>query len=167
MKTCTKCNEAKPDHLFAVNKSVKSGLSSRCKKCESIRGIERYARIRDKARKQAREYRARNYEKRIEVERRSRAKLKEKHRAARNARQSIRNRKLNNEEFVILPKELRRIYSSPCYMCGSIENQSIDHIIPLSRGGRHSVGNILTLCLRCNMSKHARTITEWKKELAS
>jgi 5-methylcytosine-specific restriction endonuclease McrA len=108
------------------------------------------------------EYRKKNYEKRIEIERKSRLKNKDRYRPARNARQSIRNRKLNNEEFVILPKELERIYNSPCLVCGSDTNQSLDHVIPLSRGGRHSVGNIITLCLSCNVSKHARTLTEWK-----
>jgi len=162
MKTCTKCGEMKPDHLFARNKTVKSGLSSRCKKCESTRGIERYARIKDKAKSQAAEYRTNNYEKRIEIERKSRAKNKEKNRPKKNARQSIRNKIVQSKVYTILPRELKKVYNSPCFICGSKENQSIDHIIPLSRGGKHSVGNIMTLCLQCNMSKHARTITEWK-----
>ena len=108
------------------------------------------------------EYREKNYERRLEIERDSRAKNKEKWRPAKNARQSIRNRVFSEKQYLILDKELRKIYSSPCFNCGSTENQSLDHLIPLSRGGTHSYGNIITLCLPCNMSKHARTITEWK-----
>ena len=108
------------------------------------------------------EYREKNYERRLEIERDSRAKNKEKWRHAKNARQSIRNRVFSEKQYLILDKELRKIYSSPCFNCGSTENQSLDHLIPLSRGGTHSYGNIITLCLPCNMSKHARTITEWK-----
>ena len=108
------------------------------------------------------EYREKNYERRLEIERDSRSKNKEKWRPAKNARQSIRNRVFSEKQYLILDKELRKIYSSPCFNCGSTENQSLDHLIPLSRGGTHSYGNIITLCLPCNMSKHARTITEWK-----
>jgi 5-methylcytosine-specific restriction endonuclease McrA len=107
-------------------------------------------------------YRSENYERRLEIERDSRAKNKDKWRPAKNARQSVRNRALKEDQFVILTKELQRVYRDSCYNCGSMENQTLDHLIPLSKGGRHSVGNIGTLCSSCNSSKHARTITEWK-----
>ena len=162
MKTCRKCKQAKSEKTFALNKNAKSGLSSRCRVCESERGKVRYRKIKEKVKIQANEYRKNNYELRIEIERKSRAKNKEKHRPGKNARQSIRNKILTSKKYLILDKELRKIYDSHCFMCGSQEGQSIDHIIPISRGGTHSVGNIMTLCQRCNASKHARTITEWK-----
>jgi 5-methylcytosine-specific restriction endonuclease McrA len=65
--------------------------------------------------------------------------------------------------YVISKKDLRRLYSQPCSACGTMENLSIDHIIPISRGGSHSVGNMMTLCRPCNASKHARTIMEWRR----
>jgi len=103
-----------------------------------------------------------NYEKRIEIERKSRAKNKEKNRPYKNARQSIRNRLVSDSKYVIIYKDLKRIYSEPCFNCGSLKNQSLDHRIPLSRGGEHKIGNMLTLCQPCNASKHSRTIMEWK-----
>ena len=103
-----------------------------------------------------------NYEKRIEIERKSRAKNKEKNRLSRNARQSIRNRLVSDSKYVIIYKDLKRIYSEPCFNCGSLKNQSLDHRIPLSRGGEHKIGNMLTLCQPCNASKHSKTIMEWK-----
>lgn len=77
-------------------------------------------------------------------------------------RQRRQLRRVIESQFVILPKELRRIYSQPCAACGSMENQSLDHIIPISKGGRHSIGNLQTLCLPCNVKKANRTIMEWR-----
>jgi len=65
-------------------------------------------------------------------------------------------------EYLILPKELKRLYSQPCSACGSMSEQSLDHIIPVSKGGRHSIGNLQTLCLTCNVKKANRTIMEWR-----
>lgn len=78
------------------------------------------------------------------------------------ARQRRHLRRVAETQFVILPKELRRLYSQPCAACGSLVNQSIDHIIPLSLGGLHSIGNLQTLCLPCNVKKANRTMMQWR-----
>lgn len=39
----------------------------------------------------------------------------------------------------------------------------MDHVVPLSRGGRHSIGNILPACESCNLSKHASYLVEWRR----
>ncbi|MFF8817799.1 HNH endonuclease [Leucobacter sp. NPDC015123] len=36
------------------------------------------------------------------------------------------------------------------------------HIIPIARGGRHSVGNLAPSCKRCNRNKQIKFITEWR-----
>lgn len=43
-----------------------------------------------------------------------------------------------------------------CRRCGSRRNLSVDHIIPVSRGGPSSIDNYQTLCRSCNSSKGAR-----------
>ena len=43
-----------------------------------------------------------------------------------------------------------------CRHCGSIENLTIDHIYPQSRGGGHTEDNLQTLCRPCNSRKGAR-----------
>lgn len=43
-----------------------------------------------------------------------------------------------------------------CQSCGKTYQQtklSIDHIIPLSRGGSNDISNLQTLCLTCNKRK--------------
>lgn len=47
-----------------------------------------------------------------------------------------------------------------CSYCGAKENLTIDHIIPSSRGGDNSWGNLTTSCMSCNSKKGNRTPTE-------
>lgn len=43
-----------------------------------------------------------------------------------------------------------------CLHCGTKEGLTLDHIVPWSLGGSDDVGNLQTLCQRCNSSKGAR-----------
>ena len=159
---CQTCKIEKSLNEFSNNRKAENGRCKACKECEKIRSKARYKKEGEKMRAQMANLRKNNYEKRIEIERKSRAKNKEKNRPSRNARQSIRNRLVSDSKYVIIYKDLKRIYSEPCFNCGSLKNQSLDHRIPLSRGGEHKIGNMLTLCQPCNASKHSRTIMEWK-----
>jgi 5-methylcytosine-specific restriction endonuclease McrA len=69
----------------------------------------------------------------------------------------------NCETYTILSKEIRSLRSSACSVCQSVSSIEMDHIIPLSRGGRHSIGNLQPLCKSCNLSKSSKFMSEWKK----
>jgi 5-methylcytosine-specific restriction endonuclease McrA len=53
-----------------------------------------------------------------------------------------------------------------CHLCGKVipkttkypnpQSFSLDHVVPLVRGGRHSYVNVRAAHLRCNLSKHDR-----------
>lgn len=49
-------------------------------------------------------------------------------------------------------------YGWQCLACGATDLITMDHIVPLSRGGRHEPSNIQPLCKSCNSRKRARTI---------
>jgi 5-methylcytosine-specific restriction endonuclease McrA len=68
--------------------------------------------------------------------------------------------------FKILDKEYRKLYASPCAFCGATEKISMDHIIPISRSGNHSIGNLQPLCRSCNSSKKNRLVSEYKYYLS-
>ena len=59
-------------------------------------------------------------------------------------------------------RDVRRLLSQPCRMCGYRRGIVLDHVIPLVRGGRHSVGNLQPLCHGCNASKGGRLMIEWR-----
>ncbi|CAD7697483.1 unnamed protein product [Ostreobium quekettii] len=51
-----------------------------------------------------------------------------------------------------------------CVYCGSRSNLTIDHVVPISKGGPKAWGNVVTACMRCNNKKGDRTLKQmgWK-----
>lgn len=49
--------------------------------------------------------------------------------------------------------EIIKKYGSKCFYCNDGEFEHIDHYIPLSKGGSHSLENIRPSCAKCNMCK--------------
>jgi 5-methylcytosine-specific restriction endonuclease McrA len=45
-------------------------------------------------------------------------------------------------------------WGNRCWMCGTSERLTIDHVKPLSKGGWHVLANIRPACLSCNCSKN-------------
>jgi len=67
----------------------------------------------------------------------------------------------NNKTFSISKKELLLMYSSKCFYCDNSAS-TLDHVVPISRGGSHGIGNLVPACNHCNFSKAGRTIMEWR-----
>lgn len=49
----------------------------------------------------------------------------------------------------------------PCAYCNQPAT-TIDHVIPLVRGGTSYEGNLTPACLRCNSAKGRKLISEWR-----
>lgn len=68
--------------------------------------------------------------------------------------------------FVVTPKDIRRLIArnhGECAYCGATPALlHIDHVVPLKRGGRHSIGNLVPACQSCNSSKNARLLYPWR-----
>lgn len=192
-KACTSCKIDTPIELMGRDKKSKDGYNIYCKSCvraksqrqrdlnpeqnrvwqmayaqknrkaKSSKDLKRYySKKQDILTKNA-EYRKLNHERRLEIERQSRAKNISRVRASRILSQAKRKKRLSEcKVYFISDKDLDRLYRDKCYNCGSTKNQSIDHRIPISRNGEHGIGNLMTLCRPCNASKKDRTIMEWK-----
>ncbi|KAF8714179.1 hypothetical protein HU200_028192 [Digitaria exilis] len=52
-----------------------------------------------------------------------------------------------------------------CQYCSSRENLTIDHIIPISRGGKWEWENLVTACARCNSRKGQKTLEQANMKL--
>lgn len=50
-----------------------------------------------------------------------------------------------------------------CVYCKRACRPTIDHLVPLARGGLHQPSNIVAACGSCNSSKCDRLITEWER----
>ncbi|HLQ04767.1 MAG TPA: HNH endonuclease [Verrucomicrobiae bacterium] len=57
-------------------------------------------------------------------------------------------------------------YAYACAYCEAWSPLTIDHRIPLSRGGSNSIDNILPACLSCNLKKGTKTESEFRALLA-
>jgi 5-methylcytosine-specific restriction endonuclease McrA len=44
-----------------------------------------------------------------------------------------------------------------CQYCGTKRDLTLDHVIPSSKGGQHTWGNLVTACKRCNSLKGDRS----------
>lgn len=53
-------------------------------------------------------------------------------------------------------------HDGKCAYCGTKSKLTQDHVVPISRGGKHSIGNILPVCRSCNSSKKNALLIQWK-----
>lgn len=60
-------------------------------------------------------------------------------------------------------------FPNECFYCGRIIrskwDHSYDHVVPLSKGGEDSWGNLVDCCKPCNQSKANLSLKEWKAAL--
>ena len=62
---------------------------------------------------------------------------------------------------------MAQLVKQPCTYCGATENITVDHVVPLSRGGQHEIENLAAACYPCNSSKCDRLLSEWTGRLAA
>jgi 5-methylcytosine-specific restriction endonuclease McrA len=50
-----------------------------------------------------------------------------------------------------------------CAYCGASGDLEVEHVIPISKGGEHHLGNIVPACHSCNSSKRSKDAHDWYK----
>ena len=176
-KTCNLCQEEKELTQFSPNATNKYGVANRCRPCnaqvtakyraenpEHYRKLKREARLRNP--QKTREESIARYRNNIESEKARYRKYyaTHKHEIVENGRRR-RTRLLAAPTFKVTSKDWTRLcntYNNCCAYCGANERLTMDHVIPLIRGGYHGIGNLLPACPRCNSSKNKKFIIEWR-----
>jgi len=116
----------------------------------------------ERVRAESHRYQINNREKRADNQRIWRDKNPDKVRAYDWARE----RRLNNTPEELKPSfedllAWKELYGQSCCYCGTTENLTLEHIVPISKGGLHMLDNILWACGSCNSSKHDETFIIW------
>lgn len=182
MKVCSMCTTEKPLGEFGLDRGKPRNV---CRACDSARQRAWYAANRERALAYQREkYQANPESKKqqaIEWQKANPEKVRVKNRR-KNDKNRVRAaawRQANPEKvfdygnrrraakkatgaFTIPQSFLKRLYASSCFYCGSTDRIEADHVMPLSRGGKHSMSNLIPACRGCNASKNNKTVMEWR-----
>lgn len=188
-KACSVCGQIKPLTNFHKEARTKDGVRSQCKQCALDKATEyrlnnatkivqsqanTYAKHRDKRIANSKKWADANAVRRKQIEYKYRTQNKdainariEKWRLAnveihRGYRLKRRNGLAINGIYTVSNKDIVRLYNSPCFYCGGSKQIQADHVIPVKRGGRHSIGNLVPACKFCNVSKGSKLVSEWK-----
>jgi len=192
-KTCKRCALEKPRDAFH-RRGSKGGLTSFCKECEKLRtyawrsknpgghsAVQKAYRKRHPERVKAslRKWLGKHPTYEIFRSRRryanpeARKKLREAvlRWGRRNPEKVLAygkeysHRKRANGGRGMTANEILDVLSRPCHYCGKMATE-LDHVIPVSRGGRHEPENVVPACRSCNSSKGSKTVEEWKSRRA-
>jgi 5-methylcytosine-specific restriction endonuclease McrA len=82
--------------------------------------------------------------------------------------QEIRRERDKSREFRRSRWWQNRLALGRCHWCGGAfppEELTMDHVIPLSRGGKASRNNLVPACKQCNSSKKYLLPIEWEQYL--
>jgi 5-methylcytosine-specific restriction endonuclease McrA len=158
MKTCSGCKLEK--ELCSFNKMRKNydGLQNYCRKCQSS-----YALKNKEDQREHRKLATKRHRKTVKAKKTKNAWQRQDRKKnpypyrIRELSVKIRNRgnfrKPEYEEFKKMLKALPKF----CVVCESTEDLTLDHVIPLTKGGEgFDPANLTTLCRSCNSSKGNR-----------
>lgn len=178
VKSCRVCGLLKRYADFYMRPDSPDGRRSECKVCTKARSttsqrsrqqerkayLKQYhsdhrellnAKVRERKKRTRRylyfrRYRAANLDRLRDTERRWRQRNRHQEAARRHARRAL---PLNAETR----DYIRLLQSDPCSYCGAATG-TIDHIVPVVKGGSNHWSNLTSACLSCNSSKHDRSL---------
>lgn len=177
-RTCTKCNERLPISSFHKDKTATDGFRATCKKCRISRVKDWYEENIEERRQKANSRRRENVESerqkekvRYERDREKRIALATEHSHRRKAR------KLNTVvEKGISVLSLKKKHGTKCHYCKkemdfrkgvgrkfNSDMATIEHLIPLARGGEHTFANTVLACRFCNISRGAKSQEDFEE----
>jgi 5-methylcytosine-specific restriction endonuclease McrA len=174
MKTCGKCKASKALAEFSIRKASKDGLNAKCKVCVKASNAAWNAANKERKAATNAAWNAANKDRRAATDAAWRAANKEKAATtsaawyAANKEKNTdtthrrRARKATNGVNLVTAAETAAIIAQPCMACDAPAPSTVEHLIPINRGGAHTIGNLAPLCKPCNSSKSDLLWVEWK-----
>ena len=177
MKICHVCKKELPatSEYFNKYKRARDGFRYECKECHREASRKHYFDNHEKYLDKHQEWRSNNKEN-----------IRVYHKHYNKVNKEIRNAYgrqyyANNKEIYIIKDQRRRalianlpndftkedwknvlnLFNYECAYCGSTEDITQDHIIPVKKGGGYTVNNIIPACRTCNCSKQDTDMEEW------
>lgn len=150
MKACSKCKKVKKLSEFHKRTSTNIGVKPACKECRKVENPEAARRVR--------EY----YKMNPELKKQCNARYRKSHKVQLSIRDKIGHalRKAAGNFCGDTWRAIIRRFDGRCARCG-IENGidlHVDHILPISKGGKTYASNLQPLCKSCNSIKGTRFI---------
>ena len=148
---------------------MKSGYLNDCKECRNPMNNDYYKKYPEKSIAATRKWQANNREHSLAYKKEYNA----AHREERNTYLMEWVKKYPLKWYIhTLNRKLRKVgkialeewtalcekFNHQCVSCGKKSKLTMDHIVPLSKGGRHEIKNIQPLCKSCNSVKGTKTI---------
>lgn len=152
------------DHPYDEENTYLYKGNRQCKTCRKQRVMESWDRHKGKRLSERRDYYQRNRKKLIQY-----SLQWAKDNAERAALTSRLKKQRRRAAGVLTAAEWRQIqdqYGNRCLACGSDGPLTIDHVIPVSKGGSNTAANVQPLCGPCNSAKATKTI-DYRPTLAA
>jgi hypothetical protein len=191
-KICARCKEEKPVAAFSKERSRKDGLSYWCKACRKKHSEIHHDEVLTYSRKYYQEHReehlarTRKYvQENKEFVRKIHQEYNRKHKKRVTHTHRVWTHRNKNRVFeyhkrrriallasegnwsIAQFEELCQRLEWKCPYCGcslSWRTVTVDHIVPVVKGGSNRIENINPSCWSCNASKGARDLEDWKRE---
>lgn len=152
---CKRCGEDKPltNEFFRATDKRLSGFMGICIDCEREK-----RRIHNQKHK---EYRNEYYKKYNKEHRQERKKYYKHRNKVKN--HNRRTRKRSSEHTLTKAQWQKTLdyFNNSCAYCGSTENLTQEHFIPISKNGHHTINNVIPACDRCNLNKSNHDFEDW------
>ena len=155
IKVCPKCKRilVANNMNFRKDKDNKNGLGSECKKCKAKIDNKYYENNKEELKEKCKKYNQENPHVKINSHNKRRQKIENQ------------GEGITKEQW----KEMFEFFNWRCaysgeYIGSDSDKRTIDHIIPLSKGGEHEIWNCVPMYGNYNYSKKTKDMLEWYKQ---
>ena len=185
LKVCNNCGRELPVEQFSKRTASKDGLRSKCKECDNINAKQNYEEHKEEKLQYSKQYYQEHKEEKQQYQQQYYQENKEEiqqHKkqynkqyyqtpqgqivvfnycTKRRQRKEEQGAGINKEQWL----EMMNFFDWKCAYSGILvntkNNRSIDHIIPIVKGGEHEVWNCVPMDKNLNRSKKDKDMMEW------